>query len=281
MTSVKQSHHPHRFNATLVLWSFLLASSVHGSKEKFSLLGRNLQHNITREDYRVTWNMNLGGKDSLLESAFLKAGFERSVKNYLNKEVECDDMLNLTNASFYSVEIVTNSEGSLSAVGKCVGDRASCKRGLNQSYSSTEIYSAIHAEDDSCATFKNSTIFDLFQETTMTEFTFHYNVDVDVNCELDGSLGMDYNVIFQSANHQGLDEIKSIVLEPEEPEAVTTYCTTSQCVTQRSAMHHIFRELGMPIEGDKYECLYYGINCDSNGFVTQISLGKYFDHQII
>ena len=80
-------------------------------------------------EYRVEWNLNLGGKDFLLESAFLKAGLERSIKNYINLVLECDSEINDASASFYSVNFAEIEAPNLlknrgrSGSGLCKGNR--------------------------------------------------------------------------------------------------------------------------------------------------------------
>ena len=59
---------------------------------------RNLQAN---GQFVVTWSLSLGGQESLLESAFLKAGFEQSVKDYINNDIFCSADLSIKGAEFF------------------------------------------------------------------------------------------------------------------------------------------------------------------------------------
>ena len=280
---IHQSKGWHRFTITFVLCSFFITSGLLASRKRKSLplllnkqIHRNLQRtNVTTEAYQITWDIKLSGKESLLQSSFLKGGLERSIKKYLNDEALCDNFGSLTNASYYSVEIINNSVGGLSTIGKCIGDAESCARGINQSISSAQKHSSSHRDDDFCAAFKRSTIFNTFKETVMVEFTFSYSVNVDVICQLDGALDINYDVTFQPTKRSGLDEIESILLDLKKSEVANMYCATSQCANQRSIIYRIFRHFGVLIDENKHECSYHGVNCDSNGFVTHISLGEY------
>ena len=121
---------------------------------------------------------------------------------------------------------------------------------------------------------KISTIFDAFNETLITASSFNYNVDVKVIQDLKGSLDLNYNVTFIPAKEIGLDQIQQIGLDAMEPEEISTECTHSQCMKQRSVILDIFRHFNIDFDERKHECLYAGINCNEAKMVTQIWIGK-------
>jgi len=81
----------------------------------------------------VTWSLSLAGKESLLDSPFLRAAFAQSVKDYINTDIRCSDDLSVKGAEFFGVEIVGGNDGSgrklkaVSGNGKCKGDISKCK----------------------------------------------------------------------------------------------------------------------------------------------------------
>ena len=113
-----------------------------------------IQHNHTQTHRRlsqdngqfsVTWNLDLGGKEFLLESSFLKAAFEQSVKDYINNDILCSDDLSVKGAEFFGVEIVsetnkqTKKSKAVSGNGKCRGKPNKCKKPLNLNALEVEI----------------------------------------------------------------------------------------------------------------------------------------------
>ena len=258
----------------------------------------------------VTWNLNLGGKESLLDSAFLKAGFEQSVKDYINNDIFCSADLSIKGAEFFGVEIAHETEGSLeksravSGNGKCKGDISKCKPPIKAKKKpkkvdatddedgddvfddvfkrrelwvpdASRVVKATHSRDEFCDIFLSSTIFEAFEERIMTASTFNYNVDVDVVSDLMGSLDLKYDVSFEPASSDGLDQVQDVDGDPQEPVAIEIECSESQCLTQRNVMKNIFNHFGIPFDENKHECLYQGINCNSADTVTHIWMGEY------
>lgn len=58
-------------------------------------------------------------------------------------------------------------------------------------------------------------------------------------------------------------------------ELLITFCTESQCSTQKEVMRNMFNYFGIPVEENKQECLYQGINCNEEDTVTHIWMGEY------
>ena len=123
----------------IFIYNLHVAHQYHNSKApKYFFSNRNanrqLQNTNSSGEYIVTWDVDLGGKDFLLESSFLKAGLERSVKEFINNDIMCDDELSdeLGDSAFFSIEIKTKDElskkGRVSGNGKCKGNRTRCKK---------------------------------------------------------------------------------------------------------------------------------------------------------
>ena len=263
---------------------------------------RNRELLITNDtgEYVVEWDLSLGGKEFLLESPFLKAGLEQSIKDYINIDMECDNQI-AGSASFYNVEIPDIGEGKqwrnarIEGNGKCKGNPTKCQRGVTESAGDDEgavddddffarnkmHFSMISRKKDStlskidiCEIFEGSTMFDIFEKILITASSFNYNVDVEVINDLSGSLNLNYNVTFQPASTDGLNQVNDVGLNPKEPRAVSTQCSESQCITQRSVMRSIFDHFGINFDENKHECLHQGVNCNSDDLVTHIWIGK-------
>ena len=101
--------------ATLHLSNSFFASNEHAQKELTIKIEtkeekiRTLQTDDENGDYLITWNINVLGKEYLLNSPYLKAGFEQVVKDYINNDLKCED------ENEGCVTVVKNSEG------KCMG----------------------------------------------------------------------------------------------------------------------------------------------------------------
>lgn len=234
-------------------------------------------------EYIVTWDINLGGKDFLIESPFLKAGLEQSIKDYINNQIQCESDFDLETVSFYSVEILddpddkTKNTRGKSGSGKCKGNRTRCKRKVKESISdagknASLVNVGIH-KNTFCGQLRSRTIFDLFSDVLVTASYFNYNVDVDITNNI-GNLELHYNVTFVQARGDGLDQIQDIDLDADDPKEYVTNCTESQCITQNSIMKNIFNHFGIPFDQSKHECLHSGVNCNKDDVVTFIWMGE-------
>lgn len=251
--------------------------------------------------FLVTWSLDLAGKEHLLESDFLRAGFEQSVKDYINNDILCSDDLSIKGAEFYGVEIESSigqnkwKNRAVSGNGKCKGDIKKCKvpiKAKNKHVSDDDIFDdddddvggskhksskvlrGTYRDEDFCDVFLSSTIFDAFEERLLTASFFNYDVDVSVINDLKGSLKLDYDVTFQSSKTDGLNQIEDVTLDAQEPVQINSTCAESQCLSQRDVMRKIFVYFGIPFDESKHECLYQGINCSPNDMVTHIWMGK-------
>jgi len=239
-------------------------------------------------DYNVEWTINLGGKDSLLESEYLKAGLERSIKEFINNDIRCSDELNNefeNSAAFFGIEILIDDSDAnklkrISGNGKCRGNRTRCKKRIKRSISDAgkndKNSSYIVEKDDFCTAFQGTTIFDIFNRTLALAASFHYNVDLELINDLSGSLDLNYIVTFEE-EFDGLNEIEDFDIEPDDPIAVTTICEENQCDNQASIIHEIFTYFNIPFNKDEDVCLHESINCNfEDNLVSHIWIGKNF-----
>ena len=286
------------------------SNELYNNIQKQRLLQSIINTTSTDGQFLVEWSLSLGGKEFLLESPFLKAGLEQSLKDYINIDIQCSDGINAdesTSVSFHSVEIdVVDRSDEVGKIGlrriegngKCKGDVKRCKRTVAGSGGDDVDDTLDDAEDDFfeieskrkqishiknknknkendlCKEFEGTSIFDLFKKVLVTASSFNYNVDVDVIADLQGSLDLKYNVTFQPEAGDGLDQVDSLGMDAKDPVPIDTQCSESQCITQRSVIKSIFDHFQMTFDDDKHECLHQGLNCDSNDLVTYIWIGK-------
>ena len=240
-------------------------------------------------DFSVTWTLDLGGQDSLLESDFLRAGFEQSVKDYINNDILCSDDLNKKGAEFFGVEIPNVEDqltrnAAVSGNGKCRGQPKKCKKPIDLDALEADLFDdddvskvvkAIHGRDVFCDVFLKSTIFDAFKERLLIASSFDYNVDLDVIHDLEGSLNLKYDVGFTPSKGTGLDKMSKVGLDAKEPVEIKPTCVAAQCETQRETIRIIFEYFSLSFDQNKHECLHQGINCNDDNLVTYIWMGKY------
>lgn len=261
-----------------------------GPKLQKPSLNREINSNRHRQNqeidkaYEVTWNINLGGKEFLIESPFLKAGLEQSIKDYINQQIKCESDFNPDLSSFYSVEILVDPDtknlksNSISGKGKCKGNRTRCKRKVKTSISdagkNTNLFNLSLRKNDFCSEFRSKTIFDSFSQILITATHFNYNVDVDVTNNL-GDLQLNYNVTYVEAKGGGLDQIEDVDLDADDPREYISNCAESQCITQNLVMRNIFSYFEVPFDESTHECLFPGVNCNKDDMVTHIWMSKY------
>ena len=243
---------------------------------------------IINSQFLITWSLSLGGNEYLLESAFLRAAFEQSIKDYINNDILCSDDLNVKGAEFFGIQIRDNSIGNqrkwtaVSGTGKCKGDVVKCKKPINvekkQAFADDDDfrrrYLLASENDVFCDVFLSSTIFDAFNERLLTASTFNYNVDVGVIHDLQGSLDLKYDVSFEPASSVGLDQVEKVDADPNEPVPINDICEESQCITQRQVIRQIYQHFELPYDENKHECLFQGINCNTQDMITHIWMGK-------
>lgn len=245
------------------------------------------------EQFSVKWALSLGGRESLLEeSAFLKAAFEQSVKDYINNDILCSDNLLFKGAEFFSVEILVDNDvdgGKKKAVsgnGSCKGDLSKCKKPLkvkkknqprekvHDDQKTPKVVQITNFDEVSCEIFLRSTIFDAFKEKLLTASEFNYNVDVDVLNDLEGNIDLKYDVSFEPAKGDGLDQIDDVDMDANEPIAINPVCLDSQCSTQRDVIRNIFRHFNLEFDENKHECMIQGINCNEEDLIIHIWMGE-------
>ena len=265
--------------------SFLLRKDHIPRKSSFhkqQITHTHRQNQEANDEYEITWDINLGGKEFIIKSPFLKAGLEQSIKEYINKQIQCESDFDPNAASFYSLEIFDNSDvgkkRGISGSGKCKGNRTRCKRKLKQSISdagknSTSLFNVTMPKNGFCADFHTTTIFDSFSQVLATASYFNYDVNVDVINNM-GNLKLNYNVSFVEAKGEGLDQIEDVDLDADDPIEYISRCSESQCITQNTVMKNIFHHFGLSFDESKHECLYPGVNCSKDNLVTYIWMGE-------
>jgi len=261
----------------------------------------------------VTWDIGLGGKDFLLESDFLKAALELSVKEFINNDLVCNDEQGIDVddtdlTSFYSIEINNDSDLNklkrISGNGKCRGNRTRCKKNVKKSISDAgkvnesigfsgiptssvsfpENETSAHYEaklshnsttkNDFCNIFLGTSIFDLFRDALITASFFNYNVDLELINDLSGSLDLNYRIEFVESSGDGLEQIQDVDFVADDPIEITTACSETQCENQRSIIRDIFLHYEITFDEEKHECLFEDINCNQEDLVIQIWLGR-------
>ena len=255
---------------------------------------RILQSNETNGEYLITWTINLEGKNSLLDSPYLKAAFEQLIKDFINKDIKCEGELDDSSTSFYNVEIIdrslSRSETSrnrmkISGSGKCKGKRKRCKRTIKETISDAgrrlnfDVPKNTKPRNNVCETFRQTTLFDSFKNIANAASFFNYNVDVGVIEDVLGNLELDYNVEFLSSVGDSLDEIKEVSFDADnEIKEVNTTCVEPECSLQKSVMEKILKHFDIDLIENQHECVYDGVNCDQNDKVTYIWMGKCFNN---
>ena len=274
--------------AALRLSNLIFDSNEHAKKEltiEFETKEekiRTLQTDDEDGEYIISWNINVLGKEYLLNSPYLKAGFEQVVKDYINNDLKCEDE-NDSSTSFYNVEVIDNDVKRMliSGSGKCKGRRKRCRRQIKETISDAgrrlelNVFSGRDPRDTFCQNFRASNIFESFQNIFIAASFFNYYVDVNVITDLVGNLNLDYKVSFESSIGDGLNEISNVTLDPSEPEDSFTTCVEPACSQQKETMKEIFNHFDIPIIENQHECAYEGINCDQKDKVTYIWMGKF------
>jgi len=214
------------------------------------------------------------------------------VKDYINNDILCSDNLLFKGAEFFSVEILVDNDvdgGKKKAVsgnGSCKGDLSKCKKPLkvkkknqprekvHDDQKTPKVVQITNFDEVSCEIFLRSTIFDAFKEKLLTASEFNYNVDVDVLNDLEGNIDLKYDVSFEPAKGDGLDQIDDVDMDANEPIAINPVCLDSQCSTQRDVIRNIFRHFNLEFDENKHECMIQGINCNEEDLIIHIWMGE-------
>ena len=247
--------------------------------------------------YKVVWDIDLGGKESILESPYLKASFEQSIKDYINNKGDCTDGIYLNNAAnevqFYDLEIPypfeTGRKLGVSGSGRCRGSSNACRREVKETQSdagraarnyrevnnitSTYSNSVQHRDDDFCAAFSNTTIFDALKDRIAQASSYSYDIDVNVGTEfLTGDSIITTQVRFVPISKDGLNSINDIGMTPDDPFASGPNCNVPQCLFQRQVVKELFFYFDLPFIEGKHECAFQGINCNNDELITYMFL---------
>ena len=111
--------------------------------------------NEATKEFMVTWQISLGGQESLIQSSFyLKAGLEQAIKNYINRDLECDPDADTKKTTFHSVSI-TNTESEfgknllrITGSAKCNGNKEKCRYKMKKVITDADEIFLINDDDD-------------------------------------------------------------------------------------------------------------------------------------
>jgi len=273
-----------------------LASEDEGIFEEGENLHRNTQSVEFTEVYEVNWDLDFGDENVenlVFDSPFLRAGFEQSIKDFINSDLECDEDSEDESTSFYVVNFQDTSDESetskrmrnrQSGKGKCKGNKTRCKKTVKKSISDagkTEIanhtfFKIASSSRDFCSTFRTLSIFDFFKNILVTASSFNYNVDVEVINQLSDQLEFNYRVDFVPASSDGLNNVQNVDLEASDPITIEPVVPSNIYEKQRISLENIFSHFEVDYDEEKHQCLQMGINCDDDEFVTHIWMSKCF-----
>ena len=256
------------------------STQTHLTKEA-AALAQNVQTLNQTGEFVLEWGVNLGQQDSVLETPFLKAGLEQSIKDYLNLQLKCGNANKLTgHTSFHALSVdktdsTTQKTSVLSGIGRCLGNRSECSRRFAATAAEKSDSKIPPTESnklkDLCDDLNNSTLFEMFDRIFVSGLFFSYNADIQAERkQLEESLDLDFNVTFVPAKADGLDSVEEVELTLQRIEPTSTECEEAQCTTQKNTILSILRHFGIDHDEAQHECEFIGINCND------IDLIKYF-----
>lgn len=265
-------------------------------------------------DYLVDYSISLEGQEALLNSEYLRVGFERTMKNFINLDIRCNEE-NSGTTLYYSIEIPLIDEGfrtttkKVKGVGKCRGTSSRCNRKVKQSatdsgstgdsldfdlnrgiYNFSEKDATLDSKANECKDKTKLNIFEQFDNIIETAESFTYNLDVTLSLEevgkegtedseLDSELEVNLNFgidFLPKAN--GLDQVNEVDFEPLKVTDVEESCLPEVCEKQSFTMREIFNYFGVPIVAGQHECLYDEVNCNEDNNVTQFA--PFFEEKV-
>ena len=235
-------------------------------------------------NFTVEWNVNIGNQSSLLESFYMKAGFEQAVKDFINLQLQCDTKKGNLNAVFRSLSIrrITTTTGKkqiLSGVGKCIGDRDICKKNLQARDSTMRkprlTQKTSNKKNNPCEDFENNTLFDLFDDVFVDGLFFNYNVDLEgQKQELKDTLELDFNVSFIPTKSESLETVEEVDLSFKRIKDSTVDCSSPQCTIQKEVVVELFRYFADDFDETVHECEHARIMCHDDDLVKYIKIGE-------
>ena len=253
--------------------------------EEAAALARNAQTSNQTGEFVLEWGVNLGQQDSVLETPFLKAGLEQSIKDYLNLQLKCGSANKMTgHSSFHSLSVdktdsTTQKKSVLSGIGRCLGNRSECSRRLAATAAEKSDSKIPPTESnklkDLCDDLNNSTLFEMFDRIFVSGLFFSYNADIQAERkQLEESLDLDFNVTFVPAKADGLDSVEEVELTLQRIEPTSTECEEAQCTTQKNTILSILRHFGIDHDEAQHECEFIGINCNDNDLIKYFWIRK-------
>lgn len=160
-------------------------------------------------EFLLEFGVNIGEQDTVLDTPFLKAGLEQSIKDYLNLQLKCGSARKMNgHSSFHSLSIektvsTAKKRAVISGIGRCNGNLNKCNLGVESAVikkSGKRFNPNISKKDqNSCQDLNSATLFDMFDKILVSGLFFSYNADIhEKRSELQESLDLDYNIILMS-----------------------------------------------------------------------------------
>ena len=286
------------------------ATVVDDKDDKGHLESRVLQEDSENADYQVTLEVNIKPqqlRDVVLQSSYLQAGLEQSVKDFINGDFSCNEE---TDAPYYySLDIFGKdvaiarrlqassnntcglteeeisqglvcasvvktcglSDEDIAAGLECLPSPGKCRGSRKKCKERVETRFADTRKNDLIC---EATIEDLFKEKLITLSEFEFTITPEVLEDLDGAFDLTYEVDFVPTS-TGLEGVADgFNVNANEPEKVKTTCTEAFCLTQRKTFEGIYVNYGLSVDPDRHECAHQGINCNENNLITYMWLGK-------
>lgn len=270
-----------------VLWSILILIGIYSTDAQSHQTERKAQELQAKGNYEINWAVSLGNQDSVLNSEYLKAGLEQSIKDYINLALKCKNNKANAGSAFHSISIdkmesISKKTTVIAGVGRCNGDRETCKQSLDENAALAKIKSS-HPDvstksKDLCEQFEASTLFERFEKIFVSGLFFDSKADIEaMKDELERTLDLNYNYTFAPTKSDGLDVVRRVQLDVENITESNNDCAGSQCETQSSTMSQLFNHFGIEVDGNEHECKATGVNCDENGLVKYLFIGEMFE----
>ena len=278
----------------LSLWSILLLTKIshldaHPYQDNPPHMKENAPSpdeggNFTNGDFAIQWNLNIGNQSDLLDSPFLKAGLEQSIKDFINLQLLCKPKKHNAHATFRSLSIrkiatTTGKKQILSGIGKCNGNLNACRENLQVENSvnrkKNQIQKTLNKKNDPCMNFEEITIFDFFEEVFISGISFSSNVELESKKqELKDALKLDFNVSFVQEKSDSLESVETVDMSVTGIRESPPECSSEQCENQKNVILGLFKNFDDELDDKKHECDHSKIMCDADYLVKYIRISE-------
>ena len=234
-------------------------------------------------NFTIEWNIDIGNQESLLETPYLKAGFEQSVKDFLNLKFICNPMERNVSVALRSLSIrkfitTTGKKQIISGFGRCIGNRDACKVNLRATDSNLRKTSAIKMtphNKNQCEDFEQITLFDLFDDIFVDGLFFNYKVNVEGEKQaLKDSMQLGFNVSYIETKYESLEAVEKVDLSFKSLKEAISDCSDPQCTAQIDVVLELFHHFGDELDESLHECEHQKILCHENNLVKYIRISK-------